>query len=386
MQMYEVFYKEPAMKRTFAFSMILASSTFFATPQIAQATCETGRPTCDALGYTQSTTDCSGKATLPCPFDADKKFCGDVVSSCSYTYTAANGGYGPSCENSSGTTVYQNKCTGIAESNCSNTFAATCISGNGTRYGLCVEATGGDDSTCPYTIQTASTTSTYCYDGGGEEDAIYYFSGIVTLNQACQMRPGATFASIYNVCQDMTVGSINTAYSLQTSSNTNKENKIYLDASIGDLEIADPLHLDGNISAHTLTLGDALRHEDVINLESDGTYTFASLSNHISVTDIAYMRLNGYATLSFSGIAEQNKPNVCVDIDTSGIVYIDGDTVTGSAIAGTTNTYDYNDLGPEFVDSSVTFSGCVFKGGIIVCHLQTYEGCSDVFSKLNLEY
>ena len=376
------------MRKYLYISGLLLSSAIVSFPQIAQATCETGRPTCNTLGYTQSSTDCSGKATLPCPFpttDTNKYFCGDVVSSCSYTYTAANGGYGPSCKNSSGTTVYQNKCTGVAESNCSNTFAATCISGNGTRYGLCVEA-GGGGSTCPYPIQTASTTSTYCYDGGGEEDAIYYFSGIVTLNQACQMRPGATFSSIYNACQDMAVGSIRTAYSLQTSSNTNKENKIYLDASIGDLEIADPLHLDGEISAHTLTLGDALRHEDVINLESDGTYTFSSLSNHISVTDIAHMRLNGYATLSFNGIAEPNKPNICVDIDTSGIVYIDGETVTGSAIAGTTNTYTANDLGSEFVNSSVSFSGCVFKGGIIVCHLQTYEGCRDVFSKLNLEY
>ena len=36
-------------------------------------------PTCDELGYTMTTSDCSGMATLKCPFDQTKVFCGEPV-------------------------------------------------------------------------------------------------------------------------------------------------------------------------------------------------------------------------------------------------------------------------------------------------------------------
>ena len=42
----------------------------------ADPTC-TAAPTCESLGYTQTTSECSGKKIITCPFDQTKIFCGD---------------------------------------------------------------------------------------------------------------------------------------------------------------------------------------------------------------------------------------------------------------------------------------------------------------------
>ena len=48
------------------------------TVHAAESTC-TATPTCESLGYTQTSTECSGKTSVVCPFDKTKYFCDSAI-------------------------------------------------------------------------------------------------------------------------------------------------------------------------------------------------------------------------------------------------------------------------------------------------------------------
>lgn len=48
------------------------------TVHAAESTC-TAAPTCESLGYTQTSTECSGKTSVVCPFDKTKYFCDSAI-------------------------------------------------------------------------------------------------------------------------------------------------------------------------------------------------------------------------------------------------------------------------------------------------------------------
>ena len=54
---------------------LIALAFSVGTAKIAAAQSCTVPPTCDALGYTKTTTDCKDMSTLKCPFDQSKVFC-----------------------------------------------------------------------------------------------------------------------------------------------------------------------------------------------------------------------------------------------------------------------------------------------------------------------
>ena len=54
---------------------LIALAFSVGTAKIAAAQSCTVPPTCDALGYTKSATDCKDMSTLKCPFDQSKVFC-----------------------------------------------------------------------------------------------------------------------------------------------------------------------------------------------------------------------------------------------------------------------------------------------------------------------
>ena len=67
---------------------LIALAFSVGTAKIASAQSCTVPPTCDALGYTKTATDCKDMSTLKCPFDQSKVFC----------VTAAEAGGAGSCK------------------------------------------------------------------------------------------------------------------------------------------------------------------------------------------------------------------------------------------------------------------------------------------------
>ena len=74
------------MKRgLFLFFVFCAISNAYAAEDCLQ------RPSCEELGYTQTTEECAGRSILPCPFniaDPNTVFCGnmgDTETSCDLT-------------------------------------------------------------------------------------------------------------------------------------------------------------------------------------------------------------------------------------------------------------------------------------------------------------
>ena len=121
-----------------AFSVAISSSYVYA----ATSGCIPGN--CD--GYTKSSSDCSGKTTIKCPFDTSKLYCQDSSCGDAYKYeckgTGISGGSGSPCDGK------------YASCTCSNGYE---WSGGTCKAKSC--AAGGYLSTKPST----GTSATYKY-------------------------------------------------------------------------------------------------------------------------------------------------------------------------------------------------------------------------------
>ena len=74
-----------------SYLLLSSAAVLLVTAAEASAQTCTTAPSCAELGYTQTASECSGKAMVKCPFDSAKVFCG-VSKSCDelgYTMTAA---------------------------------------------------------------------------------------------------------------------------------------------------------------------------------------------------------------------------------------------------------------------------------------------------------
>lgn len=128
-------------------SLLLANPAYAATLNCATP------PTCAELGYTKSKSDCSGMATLVCPFDSGKVFCADVDKT-------------PTC--SSGEVLVDGICR-KAYASCS---AAGYLSSKGSTSGcsyssVSVYNTSGEKMTC-YDESCTSTSSSSGSGSGGK--------------------------------------------------------------------------------------------------------------------------------------------------------------------------------------------------------------------------
>ncbi|MBQ8630593.1 MAG: hypothetical protein IJ479_02615 [Alphaproteobacteria bacterium] len=120
---------------------------------------------CATLGYSQTSSACSGKPSIACPFDKTKWYCEETDSDsneptppigkacCGYTnYCGYNNGTSHSsdsrCQSSWGMSCY-NKCMSIHDNSCNDWFANCRASGHTLVFQGCVtEIIGGTSFTC----------------------------------------------------------------------------------------------------------------------------------------------------------------------------------------------------------------------------------------------
>ncbi len=135
-------------------------------------TCATP-PSCASLGYTMTSSDCSGQPTLVCPFDASAVFCAG---------TASSGGAGGSTGGGAGSGLIES-CNGDCfvvhpnniESGYKLIYKATLIDGvsDGRTCGSVCEQNGAQLLTLNY--REASGLTNLCI--GTNKSGVYYYNG-----------------------------------------------------------------------------------------------------------------------------------------------------------------------------------------------------------------
>lgn len=109
---------------------ILSGILSFCLINIAEATVynqNTGKPTCESMGFTKSINDCYGYYALRCPWDYDKVYC-----DCTYEYPYGISPGDPrskSCRKY-GMTYYEKPCYGTLPEDCLNTDGSSAATGD----------------------------------------------------------------------------------------------------------------------------------------------------------------------------------------------------------------------------------------------------------------
>ena len=140
-------------------------------------TCATP-PSCASLGYTMTSSDCSGQPTLVCPFDASAVFCAGTASSGNSSGGSTGGGAGSGLIESC-----NGDCFVVHPNNIENgyklIYKATLIDGHSSVYtcsSVC-EQNGAELLTLNYRV--ASGLTNLCI-GTNKTSGKYYYNGIST--------------------------------------------------------------------------------------------------------------------------------------------------------------------------------------------------------------
>ena len=136
-------------------------------------TCATP-PSCASLGYTMTSSDCSGQPTLVCPFDASAVFCAGTASSGNSSGGSTGGGAGSGLIESC-----NGDCFVVHPNNIENgyklIYKATLIDGHSSVYtcsSVC-EQNGAELLTLNYRV--ASGLTNLCI--GTNKSGVYYYNG-----------------------------------------------------------------------------------------------------------------------------------------------------------------------------------------------------------------